>query len=214
MEDWEKSKSHEDVAPRLMLTNPLLKCCPLEVKVEFTQRTFKLWISCILFYFLVVCRQENKKKLLYTSLCPGLCDPQEHASLLLDWFVWLEDWALGVGEPDAVHSGAQVFKKQTNKQMWPLFCLALMIWKESKSNNSRWKRMKIIKPYWHHTSQTSHSKLFKNYFPFFFNLFFSIYYFSVLCFVTASLWVCKSSLLIYLLSFFPFSMFHPAFYWL
>lgn len=91
--------------------------------------------------------------------------------------------------------------------MWPLFCLALMIWKESKSNNSRWKRMKIIKPYWHHTSQTSHSKLFKNYFPFFFNLFFPIYYFSVLCFVTASLWVCKSSLLIYLLSFFPFSCF-------
>lgn len=54
----------------------------------------------------------NNKKLLYTSLCPGLCDPQEHASLLLDWFVWLEDWALGVGEPDAVHSGAQVFKKK------------------------------------------------------------------------------------------------------
>lgn len=38
----EKSQSHEDVVPRLMLTNPLLKCCPLEVKVEFTQMTFKL----------------------------------------------------------------------------------------------------------------------------------------------------------------------------
>lgn len=170
-------------------------------------------IPHFILFFLVVCRQENnKQKLLYTSLCPGLCDPQEHASLLLDWFVWLEDWALGVGEPDAVHSGAQVFKKK--KDVWPLLCLSLMIWKESKSNNSRWKRMKITKPYWHHTSQTSHSKLFKNDFPFFFNLFFSIYYFSVLCFVTASLWVCKSSLLIYLLSFFPFSMFHPAFYWL
>lgn len=62
--------------------------------------------------------------------------------------------------------------------------------------------MKIIKPYWHHTSQTSHSKLFKNYFPFFFNLFFPIYYFSVLCFVTASL--------PYLFTYFPFFLF-PCF---
>lgn len=89
--------------------------------------------------------------------------------------------------------------------MWPLFCLALMIWKESKSNNSRWKRMKIIKPYWHHTSQTSHSKLFKNYFPFFFNLFFSIYYFSALW-----LQVCESASLPYIFTYFPFFLF-PCF---
>lgn len=147
------------------------------------------------------------------------------------YWIGLSDWRTGRWEwvnqtPYTVEPRS--LKKQTNKQMWPLFCLALMIWKESKSNNSRWKRMKIIKPYWHHTSQTSHSKLFKNYFPFFFNLFFPIYYFSVLCFVTASLWVCKSSLLIYLLSFFhvsscflltlipqmfgPYSKTHHAFY--
>lgn len=48
--------------------------------------------------------------------------------------------------------------------------------------------MKIIKPYWHHTSQTSHSKLFKNYFPF---LFILTYFFCLLFFCTV-LCDCKS----------------------
>lgn len=91
--------------------------------------------------------------------------------------------------------------------MWPLFCLALMIWKESKSNNSRWKRMKIIKPYWHHTKHHAKPAI-PNFLKIIFH--FSLtYFFPFTIFLYCALWlqVCESASLPYLFTYFPFFLF-------